>query len=155
MGNAADGVPAHLTLLHPFIEPDGLDANVRRRLAAVAARHRPFDYEQARMAEWPDAIYLAVDPVEPFVRLHHDLQAAFPEWPIYGADAGFEFVPHITVADREGKLEPNVRADAGWRKLPRPARAQAVDVIATDADGRWRLVWRISLGERAADRIRP
>jgi 2'-5' RNA ligase len=146
VGNAAEGVPAHLTFLHPFIEPASLDLPGRRRLAEVAARHAAFDYRQVRMAEWPEAIYVAVEPTEPFARLHRDLQAAFPAWPIYGADADFEFVPHITVADRLGRLEPGVREAAAWRSLPRAARAAAIEVIATDPEGRWRRVWRIRLG---------
>lgn len=150
VGNAADGVPAHMTLLHPFIEPEGLGPSVRRRLRDVAANHRPFDYRQARQAEWPDAIYVAVEPVGPFVRLHRDLQLAFPDWPIYGAVADFEFEPHITVADRVGKLEPGVRDDPAWRSLPQPARVKAIDVVATRPDGRWRLVWRIPLGPSRA-----
>jgi 2'-5' RNA ligase len=155
VGNAAVGVPAHMTLLHPFIEPEGLRASVRRRLREVAASHASFDYRQTRMAEWPDAIFVAVDPIAPFVRVHLDLQAAFPDWPIYGAGAGFEFEPHITIADRQGKLEPGVREHPAWRALPRAARSESIDVIATRPDGRWRLVWRIPLGRSPADRIRP
>ena len=150
VGNAAQGVPAHMTLLHPFIEPASLDRSVRRRLADVAAGHPTFAYRQIGMAEWPDAIYVAVDPEAPFVRLQRDLQAAFPDWPIYGAGAGFEFVPHITIADRQGRREPGVHEAAAWRALPRPARAESIAVIATGPDGRWRLVWRIPLGERRA-----
>jgi 2'-5' RNA ligase len=153
--SATLGVPAHATLLHPFIEPEELRPAVRRRLREVAADHRPFDYRLDRMAEWPDAIYVAVDPVEPFVRLQRDLQAAFPDWPIYGAGADFEFEPHITVADGAGKLEPGIRDDPAWRALPLAARAEAIDVIATRPDGRWRLIWRIPLGPSPADRIQP
>lgn len=149
VANAAAGVPAHMTLLHPFIEPAALDSAVRGCLAGVAARHAAFDYRQAGMAEWPDTIYVAVEPTAPFNRLQHDLQAAFPDWPIYGADADFQFVPHITIADQAGKLEPGVREDPGWSVLPRPARAHAIDVIATRPDGRWHLVWRIRLGRPA------
>ena len=148
--SATVGVPAHATLLHPFIEPEDLDRAVRRWLSQVAADHPPFDYRLAGMAEWPDATYVAIDPVEPFVALHRDLQAAFPDWPIYGADADFEFEPHITVADRAGKLEPGVGDSPAWHTLPRPARADALDVIATRPDGRWRLVWRIPLGRSPA-----
>jgi len=148
VGNAAEGVVAHLTLLHPFLEPGDLDGGVRRRLRNVAERHEPFDYRQVRMAEWPDAIFVAVEPTQPFKRLQHDLQAEFPAWPIYGGSVaeGFEFEPHITVADRDGKRSPGVREDQAWHDLPRPARADAIEVIATRPDGRWRLVWRIRLG---------
>lgn len=146
VGNAADGIPAHVTLLHPFVEPDGLDDRARRVLASVAARHRPIDYREAAMATWPDAAYVSVAPQAPFVRLQRDLQAAFPAWPIYGAGLDFVFVPHITVADRRYAAAPEVANDPAWRVLPRPARADSIEVIATGEDDRWRLVWRIPLG---------
>ncbi len=157
VGNAADGVPAHVTLLHPFIEPAGLDARVRRVLAAVAAGHAAFDYRQASMAVWPTAVYVAVVPADPFVRLQRDLQAAFPDWPIYGARPDFEFAPHLTVADRDHVDDRRVRDAAAWHTLPRSGRAGGIDVSGTGTDGRWRLVWRIPLGPSGrggADRMR-
>jgi 2'-5' RNA ligase len=149
VGNAADGVPAHLTLLHPFIEPGVLGSEVRRRLGAVAARHPSFEYRLSGMATWPLAVYVAVRPVDPFVRLQRDLQAAFPDFPIYGEPAGFGFVPHVTVADRDHVAEPGLGADPAWAALPRPARATAIELIGTDAGGRWRLIWRLPLGRMA------
>jgi 2'-5' RNA ligase len=144
--NAPDGVPAHMTLLHPFVEPDEADPEVRRRLGAVAARHRPFDYRLSGMATWPLAVYVAVRPVEPFVRLQRELQSAFPEFPIYREPAGFRFVPHITIADRDHVAEPGLAAERAWTALPRPARATAIELIGTDTGGRWRLIWRLPLG---------
>jgi 2'-5' RNA ligase len=144
--NAADGVPAHMTLLHPFVDPDDLDGDVRRRLAAVAERHPAFDYRQSGMATWPLAVYVAVQPVAPFVQLQRDLQAAFPSYPIYGEGPGFRFVPHITIADRDHVAEPGIATAPAWAALPRPARATAIELIGTDAAGRWRLIWRLPLG---------
>ena len=141
----ADSVPAHLTLLYPFIEPDGLDVSVRRRIVAIAADHAPFDYLLLAAARWPDTIYVAVAPVEPFVKLQSDLAAAFPNYPIYGKQAGFAFVPHVTIAEGASSDDPSTLADAAWADLPRPARASALEVIAGDG-GTWRLVWRLRLG---------
>ena len=154
VASAAVDVPAHTTLLYPFVELADLDPAVRQRLREVVASHPAFDYRLARRAEWPDAIYVAVEPAEPFRRLHGDLQAAFPDWPLYGPDWNLEYEPHITVADREGRRDAGVLDDPAWGALPRPARAESIDVIATRPDGRWRLVWRIPLGDRPADRIR-
>jgi 2'-5' RNA ligase len=144
--NAPDGVPAHMTLLHPFVEPGRLGSDVRRTLAEVAAGHAPFDYQLSEMATWPLAVYVAVRPVEPFVRIQHDLQDAFFDFPIYGETADFEFVPHVTIADRDHVAEPGLERDRAWRALPQPARALAIDVIGKGADGRWRLIWRVPLG---------
>jgi 2'-5' RNA ligase len=140
-----DSVPAHLTLLYPFIEPDGLDVSVRRRLAAIAADHRPFDYRLLAAARWPDTIYVTVAPVEPFVELQTHLAEVFPDYPIYGRPVGFAFVPHVTIAEGASSDHPATLADAAWADLPRPARASALDVIAGEG-GTWRLVWRLRLG---------
>jgi 2'-5' RNA ligase len=142
--DAQDGVPAHLTLLYPFFEPGGLEASVRRVIASVARRHAPFDFRLAGPARWPDTIYVAVTPANPFVALQADLAATFPEYPIYGKPAGFAFVPHVTIAEGFAVDDPATLADPGWADLPRLARAAALEVIADDGRGS-RLVWRVRL----------
>lgn len=153
----AQGVPAHLTMLYPFMELARLSPRVRRRLELVARGRIPFDYVLRGSAIWPDTLYVAVDPSAPFVELQAALQAAFPDHPIYGRDATFRFVPHVTIVEGSGVDDPAVRADAAWGALPRPARATAIELIATGPDGVWRLVWRIPLGAAraaAVDRMR-
>jgi 2'-5' RNA ligase len=153
-------VPAHLTLLYPFVEPPELAKAVRKAIEDVASHHAPFEYELSGMAVWPDTIYAAVAPTHPFIDLQHDLQAAFPAYPIYGRDATFRFVPHVTIAEGDAVADASVWSDPAWRTLPRPGRAAALEVIATGDDGRWRLVWRIPLAgtapaaHRTADRMR-
>jgi 2'-5' RNA ligase len=141
-------VPAHLTLLYPFVDPTALTPAIRRTLTNVAGRHVPFPYALRAKAVWPDTVYVAVEPAAPFVRLQRDLQAAFPAYPIYRRDASFRFVPHVTVAEGTAVGDPAVGADRGWRALPRSREATAIEVIATGPDGRWRTVWRIRLGGR-------
>jgi 2'-5' RNA ligase len=163
VADAGDGVPAHLTLLYPFVHPGELRLGLRRTLAGIARRHEPFDYEQVGMATWPDTIYVAVSPTEPFTRLQGALQAAFPDYPIYGREAGSRFVPHVTIAEDSAVHDEAVRSDRAWRALPRRDRATAIELIASDAGGTWRTVWRIPLGaawrataaQSAADRMRP
>jgi 2'-5' RNA ligase len=139
-------VPAHVTLLYPFVDPEGLDSRVRQDLARVARAHEPFAYRLESMASWPAALYVAVDPVGPFVSLHRDLQAGFPDYPIYGPDSHFAYEPHVTIADGTVAADPTLRAGPAWRFLPRPARASRIEVIATTGRARWRTVWRIPLG---------
>jgi 2'-5' RNA ligase len=141
------GIPAHLTLLYPFVEPEALDEAVRRRIATVAANLDPFEYCLLGAARWPQVIYVAVAPVEPFVALQADLARAFPDHPIYGEPADFAFVPHVTVAEGPSVDDPATADDPGWAALPRPARAAALEVIARDG-GPWRLVWRLRLRRR-------
>jgi 2'-5' RNA ligase len=133
-------------MLYPFVEPGRLDAGVRRRLAAVAAAGPPFDYRLDSAATWPDTVYVAVHPAEPFVALQRRLGEAFPAFPIYGADPGFEFVPHVTIAEGPSVDDPEVLADPAWRSLPRQARAGSIEVIARRSDAPWRTIWRLPLG---------
>jgi len=155
--DAAEGVPAHLTLLYPFVDPARLTAGTRRLLVDAARRHAPFEYSLRRLAIWPDTVYVAVEPTGPFVRLQRDLQAAFPEHPIYGRDATFRYVPHVTVAEGAAVRDPALATDRAWLALPRRRRATAIEVIASGPDGRWRTVWRMRLGDgaEAVDRMRP
>lgn len=145
VGDAAAGVPAHLTMLYPFVEPDRLGFAVRERVAAVAARHRPFDYQLAARAVWPDTVYVRVEPEVRFVTLQGDLARAFPGFPIYGTDASFEFVPHVTIGEGEG-IARTTDVHPAWADLPRAGRASSLEVIARGDDGRWRLIWRVPLG---------
>ena len=119
---------------------------MRNDLAAIAARVAPHAYVLIGPARWPDTMYAAVEPMRPFVQLQAALAAAFPTFPIYGRDARFEFVPHVTVAEGAAVDDPATLADPGWRALPRRAWASGVEVIAAGDDGRWHTVWRISFG---------
>jgi 2'-5' RNA ligase len=159
VGDAAVGVPAHLTLLYPFVAPDALASGVRADLARVATHHSPFEYTLVGPASWPDTLYVRVRPEARFVALQRDLQAAFPDYPIYGRDATFRFVPHVTVAEGEALERADLDRLPAWSALPRTRTVLALEVIARGDDGRWRLVWRVPLGGPArpstADRMRP
>ena len=143
--DAPDGLPAHLTLLYPFVEPGRLDAAVRTAVGAIAARHAPFDYRLVGAARWPDTVCVAVEPEQPFVVLQTALAAAYPDHPIYGEPPGFAFVPHVAVAEGAATDDPARMDDPVWDALPRPARATALEVIANRGRG-WQLVWRLRLG---------
>jgi 2'-5' RNA ligase len=154
VAEAARSLPAHVTLLYPFVEPPLLDAHVRGALRTVAAGSAPFDYRLVGAGSWPETVYLAVEPVEPFVVLQAALAAAFPAYPVYGEPQGFRFVPHVTIAEGPETDGPRTLGDPAWALVPRPARAAALEVIADDGLG-WRLVWRVRLGAQAVARMRP
>jgi 2'-5' RNA ligase len=145
--NAAEGVPAHLTLMVPFVGLERLTPEVRAMVAAVAANHPAFHYTLARRAVWRDSetLYVAVEPVAPFVELQAALQRAFPDFPIYGRAPGFDFVPHVTVAEGPSFAAAPGAADRAWASLPRPAVARSIEVITQAPGAPWRTTWRIPL----------
>ena len=111
---AGAGVPAHVTVLFPFLPARGLVPAVRRELAAIAATQAPFEVIFATVGRFPDVVYLAPRPAEPFTRLTGAVAARFPDFPPYGG-AFDEVIPHLTIAesdeaplddDRRGRGEP-------------------------------------------------
>jgi hypothetical protein len=146
--SAAWGVPAHVTVLYPFLPPDRIrDAaidEVRACLATVDAFECTFS-----KVEWfgQDVVWLAPDPDEPFRALTAAVWHQFPDHPPYrGAHA--DPVPHLTVGSmRLGDLAGMRRAAADVRsKLPIHALVDRVLLIAgTDAPDSWRTVVEFAL----------
>jgi 2'-5' RNA ligase len=145
--SARDGVPAHVTILYPFLPARRLDAGVRAALEAIAAEVDPFDVTFASAATWPATVYLVPEPAEPFRRLTERVVEAFPGSLPYGG-AHDEIVPHLTIADRAGTTLDAIVVTAE-RALPFRARASAVDVLATEPGAsHWARRWQIPLGVR-------
>ena len=81
--SAADGVPAHITLIYPFMPPSELKDDVRRRIEEIIAAEPAFPFVLGAVRRWPDVVYLEPAPEEPFRRLTAALARAFPDYPPY------------------------------------------------------------------------
>ena len=64
--SAALGMPAHITLLYPFIPPDAIDPTVTDGVADCIRRFPAFDFSLTEMRRFPGVLYLAPAPAEPF-----------------------------------------------------------------------------------------
>jgi len=91
------GVPAHVTLLFPFMPPEAVSASVEGLLRSWFTGFESFSVRFDRVCRWPQEAYLAPHPDEQFIALTRGLAAEFPEYPPYeGRHA--DIVPHLTVA---------------------------------------------------------
>lgn len=144
---AVHGVPAHVTVLYPFVPPPQLGPDVSRRLAELFAAARPFDFTLADVGWFgDDLVYLAPDPAAPFVELTYRVMEAFPGYAPYEG-AHDEITPHLTVGS--GAVDDLQRAaDAVRAALPIQARAGDVWLMvgATAPAARWRVRARYPLG---------
>jgi 2'-5' RNA ligase len=145
--SAAQGVPAHVTLLYPLMPPSGLTEEVRATLAGIIAAEPTFGVRFTRVGRWPGVVYLPPEPAEPFSRLIDALAAAFPDHPPYGGSIPLpDVVPHLTIADDE---RPDW-LDAAERALPGllPVRdiVREAWLIAQQPGQRWQVVWKMPLG---------
>jgi 2'-5' RNA ligase len=91
------GVPAHVTLLFPFMAPEAVSGSVLDSLRRLFAGFEAFSVRFADACRWPQEAYLAPQPSAPFVALTAGIASAFPKYPPYeGRHA--DIVPHLTVA---------------------------------------------------------
>ncbi len=138
--SAAVGVPAHVTVLYPFVPPAAIDALLESRLADLFAAMAAFDYRFERVDRFGDTtVYLAPEPAAAFSALTAAVAAQWPDYPPYGG-AHDTVIPHLTVGDQlvAGGVD-RVFAEAA-AALARAGsvrgRAGAVDLII-EGGGRW------------------
>jgi 2'-5' RNA ligase len=99
-GNARLGIPAHITVLFPFVPAALIDDAVLRRLTRICATVPAFEHRLVR-TEWfgDDVLWLAPEEDTPLRSLTASVHREFPDYPPFGGQ--FEdVVPHLTIADR-------------------------------------------------------
>jgi 2'-5' RNA ligase len=136
--NAAQGAPAHVTVLFPFVPADGVDEKVLDRVTGVVSAVPSFRYAFRRTAWFGDhALWLAPDDDGPFCELTHRVWSEFPDHPPFEG-AFDDVVPHLTVG-HEHPVEALIAAEADVRRhLPVEGTATEVVLLAQDEPGgRW------------------
>lgn len=133
---ARAGVPAHVSVLYPFLHESRIDASVHAGLAAILRPHPAFDLRFERTGRFPGCLYLAPEPAGPLRRLTLEVAARWPEAPPYGGRYP-DVVPHLTVAQgaRAADLDA-AEADLAGR-LPLTSRVSSVKLVAYDGTA-WR-----------------
>ncbi len=143
--SASVGVPAHVTLLYPFVPARELDAGVVDRLRAALRGFVPFPFVLASTGRFDGVLFLAPEPATAFTALTTALVAAFPDYPPYGG-VHEHLVPHLTVADRPD-APFDVLEEAVTPDRPITALARDVCIVARGEDDQWRVTTRLPLGE--------
>lgn len=145
--NASLGIPAHITILTPFLPPDRLGAAERGRLLRVFAAVAPFDFRLDR-TDWfgTTVLWLAPQDPGPFADLTERVFAAFPGHPPFGGQFD-EVRPHLTIGHQRPIEELRRAEQEIVPKLPVTARASAVTLKAESSPGGcWETVASFRLG---------
>jgi 2'-5' RNA ligase len=140
------GVPAHVTVLFPFLAPERVSATILEQARAILSSARTFEFRLVRVERFPAALYLAPEPAAPFVALTERLARQFPECPPYGG-AFDSVIPHLTVA--HGSSEQLDEAERELRAgLPSPlalaSTCTSVSLIE-NSSGLWRPLHEFTL----------
>ena len=145
--SARRNVPAHVTILYPFMSPQDVTADVVESLRALVAAVPAFAYRLAETRRFPVALYLAPDPDGGFARLTDSVHRAFPDYPPFAGKFS-TVVPHVTVAhgDEPQLCEIEVELKVALPPVGVPARCDEV-LLIENSSGRWEPMHSFGLGK--------
>lgn len=141
------GVPAHVTVLYPFVPPEHINHDVVAALSAAVGTVPGFDVTFSRVAWFGDDVaWLAPEPDQPFRALTAAVWQRFPDHPPYGG-AFDDVVPHLTIGHDAPVPVLRAAADAVAPHLPIRTRVAAVRLIQGSREpDSWRTVAELPLG---------
>jgi 2'-5' RNA ligase len=145
------GVPAHMTVIAPFMPPGLIDDGALGLLAAAVGSAGAFEVTFAR-TRWfgRTVLWLAPDPSGPFRDLTAAVWQRFPGYPPY-ARAHPDVVPHLTVGIDRPAAELEAAARAIEPGLPFAARVTAAVLMRGSSEpGSWHAVAEFPLGSAPA-----
>jgi 2'-5' RNA ligase len=141
-------VPAHVTILYPFVAPPQITAATIEALAAAVGAVSRFDCDFPETAWFgEDVLWLAPRPDEPFRALIRAVSAAFPGYPPYNGLVG-DVIPHLTVGYRAAAGVAGLRAAEADIVGALPVRARvsrAWLMTGTSEPGSWHAVAELPL----------
>lgn len=143
-----EGVPAHLTLLYPFLPPMGCK-EAHAEVAGFFSEVKPFEFELTKVGWFGDrVVFLAPEDPGPFIALTERL---IEHWSVcipYGGRHGGAHVPHLTLGIEGTPEEMASLAEAAERLLPiRCVADQAWLMIGTPRPAEWKIAARFAFGD--------
>ena len=97
-------VPAHLTLLYPFVEYEQLNTACQK-LRRILAEVEPFDITMDGYDCFPTVSFMVPADPGPIQAVFRQILAAFPECPPYRGLFGNDLHPHMTVGEFDNEAE--------------------------------------------------
>ncbi len=151
--SARDGVPAHITVLYPFLPPPELDESLLASLGRLLADFGAFEFTLDRV-DWfgGEVVWLGPSDPAPFTALTNLVFTAFRACPPYAGEYA-EVIPHLTVGhgDQPQALRSAAESVRPW--LPIQAAATEVILMAGPRPGipgappgQWRTIATFPLG---------
>lgn len=130
----AVGIPAHVTVIFPFLRASELSGADLTTLREIASSVPAFDVSFARVGRFPATVWLAPEPAAPFVELTRLVAERFPGIEPYGGEHD-EIVPHLTVLSSHDAELLERAAKEVVAALPLAARATELWLMAERSHG--------------------
>jgi 2'-5' RNA ligase len=132
------GVPAHITVLAPFMPPHAIDAAVLGRLDRLFAAAGRFRFRLDH-TDWfgEEVLWLGLQDPAPFRALIQGVYQAFPAFPPFEGQFD-EVVPHLTVGYGHTLNDLRAAEEAVRAHLPIDACATTITLMTQQSPGgRW------------------
>ena len=129
------GVPAHVTVLHPFRPV--VDEETAAAVARLASSVDAFSATFARVGQFPGSVvFLEPEPLQLFKDLTAATVEAFPDCPPYGG-AFADPHPHLTVGNRVDEPTAQHIETVLSTSLPIDFRVDRLTLLVEDNHGQW------------------
>ena len=127
--SALEGMLAHITINYPF-QPKQPDREMLiKELSDLFSGFPSVGFELTELRQFPDTLYLAVEPEQPFRDMIKAVADRYPESPPYGG-AIDDVIPHVTVAEETPGVDfrdiAKEFASASREKLPIECKAHEI-----------------------------
>ncbi len=144
---ARDGVPAHITVLYPFLPPAGIDETLLAALGKLFAGRTAFGFTLDKVGWFgQELLWLGPREAAPFTALTDLTFSAYPSCPPYGG-RHTEVIPHLTIGHTGGPQALSAAAESVRPCLPIEAVATEVILmtgprpgIPGTPPGQWRTI---------------
>ncbi|MFI1705884.1 2'-5' RNA ligase family protein [Streptomyces griseoruber] len=134
--SASAGVPAHVTVLFPFLDASRIDEGVCAAIGEVLGRYESFEARFDHCGRFPGVLYLAPETGAGFRCLTEAIVERWPECPPFGGQFD-DVVPHLTVAQGQDEAVVEMAEADLLTGLPVVTQVSAVDLLVHDGT-RWR-----------------
>jgi 2'-5' RNA ligase len=134
--SARDGVPAHVTVLYPFLPPAEIGVGVLAELSRLFAAVPRFSFTLDQVRWFGESVvWLGPSDESPFRKLTGLAVSAYPSCPPYGG-AHEDVVPHLTIGHLGGSAELRAAGEAVRPLLPIITEATEVVLMVGPTPGR-------------------
>jgi len=134
--NASLGIPAHITLLFPFLPQDRITSAEVTRLRDLFSQIPEADISLTHTARFDGVLYLAPEPDGFFRDITMRLWAMYPDTPPYGGLYD-DMKPHLTVVQSVDEVVLRQAESALSEGLPVAVRPREAWLLLEATDGRW------------------
>jgi 2'-5' RNA ligase len=150
--SARRGVPAHITILAPFMSPEHVTQKVLEQAQLALSEVPAFSFSLSKVGRFPTTTYLAPEPDTSFIELTRSLVRKFPQFPPCGGEFD-SIIPHLTVAHGRATEAENVAVElVAGMKVHGPIISHCASVLLLEnSSGIWQQMHTFALPRPSAE----